>query len=304
MMARSGSGGGRHERAESVLGVQSRTYRWSVVLTIDPDQAKQLLASMPRQRDLRESNVQYFVDALENKRMLVTHQGIACGTDGQLIDGQHRLTAVVRTGIPLTTEVTFNLDRTIFEAVDRGLKRSLIDDFVLTKLVSAKTAENVVAAMRIIFHVDHGRVPWSYLPKLNLTELGRGLELHPTILDVDNTVRHSGNSARIPRGPLTAFGTLFHEVDPSMADSFLVKVLTGIELEPGEPVLALRNGVIKRTGRHARRSARNDLMVKIVKAWNAAREGRKLRHLSRGMLDGTEGLSFPTIHGYTPRPWS
>ncbi len=37
-----------------------------------------------------------------------THQGIAIASDGTLVDGQHRLLAIVESGVTVRMNVTFN----------------------------------------------------------------------------------------------------------------------------------------------------------------------------------------------------
>jgi hypothetical protein len=78
---------------------------------------------------------------------LKTHQGIAFTKSGRLLDGQHRLKAIVESEIPTWSFVFEGLDDEAFKAIDSGVKRNLSD---LTGL-SRKEAEVCRLAAEIVF---------------------------------------------------------------------------------------------------------------------------------------------------------
>lgn len=49
----------------------------------------------------------------KNKRYQLTHQGIAIGVDGTLLDGQHRLLAIAKAGISVPIVIATNCDPSI-----------------------------------------------------------------------------------------------------------------------------------------------------------------------------------------------
>lgn len=56
-----------------------------------------------------------------------THQGIAFDKDGNLIDGQHTLSAIIESGCTIEIPVTYNLDKDAADAIDQGGGRRVID---------------------------------------------------------------------------------------------------------------------------------------------------------------------------------
>lgn len=56
----------------------------------------------------------------------MTHQGIAFDENGELVDGQHRLNAIVEANIPVQMNVTYNVHRAPGEVftIDMGRKRT------------------------------------------------------------------------------------------------------------------------------------------------------------------------------------
>ena len=57
-------------------------------------------------RKISEPTVQSYAMDMKNGRWTLTHQGIAFDTEGNLQDGQHRLWAIVFSGITLEMMVT------------------------------------------------------------------------------------------------------------------------------------------------------------------------------------------------------
>ena len=75
-------------------GVEGVSVR-SRVQKISPEKAAEMLAANTANRPLSRSTVQAFAEAMRRGDWLVTHQGIAVDTNGVLVDGQHRLAAVI-----------------------------------------------------------------------------------------------------------------------------------------------------------------------------------------------------------------
>ena len=78
---------------------------------------------------------------------MITHQAIAFSESGRLLDGQHRLHAIVLANKPVTMLVAKNLNENTFSAIDCGVKRTIGD---LTNLEKG-TAEICRLFSRLIF---------------------------------------------------------------------------------------------------------------------------------------------------------
>jgi hypothetical protein len=73
--------------------------------TITPAKAAELLESNTNNRPLSRATVRVFADAMQRGEWKTTHQGIAIDTNGQLVDGQHRLAALVEADVPVKLTV-------------------------------------------------------------------------------------------------------------------------------------------------------------------------------------------------------
>jgi hypothetical protein len=71
-----------------------------------------------------------------NGNWVLTHQGIAISKSGKLIDGQHRLAAVVKANVPVEMMVFSGLDDESIFAIDQSRPRSKFDAIKIGGLCS------------------------------------------------------------------------------------------------------------------------------------------------------------------------
>lgn len=95
---------------------------------VTPQQAEAWLAkNADFQRKLRDSVVDKYARDMINGQWQLTHQGIAFDAKGRLIDGQHRLAAVVKAGIPVKMLVVKDSPATAYDHLDLGYGRTAVD---------------------------------------------------------------------------------------------------------------------------------------------------------------------------------
>jgi hypothetical protein len=94
---------------------------------VTPKIAAFYLQSNVVNRSLYERRVQEMVNDLENDRWYITHHAIAFDCDGNLIDGQHRLTAVVQSGKAMYCLIVRSVPKEHIPGVDVGKTRSAWD---------------------------------------------------------------------------------------------------------------------------------------------------------------------------------
>jgi len=88
-------------------------------------------------RKIRQKNVLWLSDLIKKGEWVVTHQGIAFDVNGRLIDGQHRLLAIAKSGIDTPILVTRNIEPEAFTAIDTHSRRNLADVYRISRQYSA-----------------------------------------------------------------------------------------------------------------------------------------------------------------------
>lgn len=97
-------------------------------MMVTPEMAAAFLAENAKfQRKVRWSVVKTLQEAMVRGEWKLTHQGIAFDINGKLIDGQHRLLAVQRSGVTVPMSVTSSVDPETFKVLDIGARRNTGD---------------------------------------------------------------------------------------------------------------------------------------------------------------------------------
>ncbi len=118
---------------------------YHVIMDVTPEKALEWLEGNTHNRPVNEAHVRRLARDIQAGRWRLTHQGIAFDTDGLLIDGQHRLWAVIESGVPITTRVFFNEPPENRDVLDSGQRRSNLDILNITGQVGEVTTRHLAA---------------------------------------------------------------------------------------------------------------------------------------------------------------
>jgi hypothetical protein len=96
------------------------------VMLVTPEAAgKWLEHNYNGQRRIQWERVTRYAEDMAAGKWIVTHQGIAFAPDGTLLDGQHRLWAIVQTERPMNMYVVRNASPESYGMLDQGFGRSI-----------------------------------------------------------------------------------------------------------------------------------------------------------------------------------
>ena len=149
---------------------------------ITPKIATELLGGNINNRRLRLRYVRDLAAMMRRGDWLFTHQGIAFAPDGHLLDGQHRLQAVIMANIPIRMNVSRDCDPATFIALDAGMRRQVSDHLHLPT--------NTVAALRFMALLAEGN---SQPAQTTTTQIRDAVEWAKDLID---TVELAGPSKR------------------------------------------------------------------------------------------------------------
>jgi hypothetical protein len=123
----------------------------SQVMFISPSYAKSLLENNKNNRAIRKKVVKKYAKDMTDGNWQLTPQGIILNKQGNLLDGQHRLSAVIEAGVSVPMNVTFDVDAEtpIGIMLDVGAKREISD------IIGASKRE--VAAARLLISIATGK---------------------------------------------------------------------------------------------------------------------------------------------------
>lgn len=261
-------------------------------VTIDPEFAAELLALNTNNRPVKAGRVDGYVRDMKAGNWHFDGEPIRVADDGQLLDGQHRLAAIVRSGIAQPAILVEGLAREAQTVMDTGARRSLADAL---KLNGHGSAINLGAAVRINYAWDRGS---RYFDQIHGTvpEFMAYFDKHPEIAEANRHGMRIGSATQITASVAALGWRVLSEIDQSDADFFFERAASDVGHEDDSPILAMRRAFA--ISERERRSARITNGTKtwqaaiMFKSWNKYRQGAPAK-LLRFTPGGANPEQFP-----------
>lgn len=223
------------------------------------------------------SNLAMFESMILRDEMQVTHQGIAISNCGELLDGQHRLLAIVNTGIATKLMVTTGLPKETFTVIDTGSKRKASD---VLSINGSTNATSTAGAIRLyILYTQAPHVVWTGKLPVRLATTTAiheqfNLDQKAWIEMTSIASKHALAGVIIPGAMSCLIYLAFRHYHYSISfiESFASQLKMGNNLFVGHPLLAYRNKMI----RDVKPSAQARL-ADYIKLFNAYATGQPLK---------------------------
>ena len=112
---------------------------------ITPSYAKQLLESNTKNRSVNEIIVnRYAKDIMEGNWKEDTGEAIKISKTNVVLDGQHRLYAIVKANTSAYLHIITDLDDSVFDVLDTGKPRSAVDVFKIQGIKHENTIPSII----------------------------------------------------------------------------------------------------------------------------------------------------------------
>jgi hypothetical protein len=211
-----------------------------------------------KQRAISKAAVERFAAEMRAGNWTVTGQGLSFDCDGHLLDGQHRLQAVVKSGVAVDMLVMWDLPsqrqvngrsvRTI-DAIDSGRPRSLANQLQITGFKYTQTLAPALTSIIAVSLSHHSRSTPLPLGAFFKRPIARGIvmevnrlysnQIYKTIdlLQISGTSR--GKQRGFNKGSLVGPLTLMRCTQSNYADDFIKHLRDRTNLKSGSPIIAL-----------------------------------------------------------------
>lgn len=257
------------------------------MIEITPELAMLWLQRNTKNRAKSQRQIAKWAKAMSAGEWRVNGSAICFTVSGVLVDGQHRLEAVVKSGVTIKSWVIFGLDEDIFAYIDTGKMRSAGDT------LSSMNRENYNRLAALLKRIDKymtGRIEVSVnYENSDIVDL---LERYP---DADEFMM-TGCKQRglLLPSVLDLCCYLFNKKDPLLAQQFIEKVIKGVNLEEGCPFYVLRARLVNNS-MQPRKLPDTHVLALCIKAWNHARSGVKITKLQLNTGAGGKLDNFPIV---------
>ena len=213
----------------------------TTIKQITPQWAAQILETRnPHNRSLSENFIQKLERDIKAKAWILTHQGIAFDENGDLIDGQHRLEAIRRSGCSVEMMVTTDVPASqrangimlkTFECIDSGRSRTVGQMLAL----NGYTQANAVAAVsRAMLNLAARKDSW-----LQVTTPQTEKVLAKCGTSIDAVIHSTAAKLAKATAPLRAVFAFYHTFDADRAIEFATAFSTLENISRNHPAYAL-----------------------------------------------------------------
>lgn len=265
----------------------SKTKVWAGIFRITPEIAAEWLEYNAKNRPINLRVVdQYRRDmAHVPSNWMITTEGIGFDWDWHLVNGQHRLKAIVASQTAQDCLVVFNLDPRCFMAMDTGFKRP--PSQVLDLMGVTRYTTHIAAAVALQWRLEAGALNRTdYSPSIH-----DRIEVWERFPDIEQSAEFViGSCGKLNKfAGSSAVAVLIHcrgsrTLGNEQADSFFMSVAKGTKLNEDDPAYQLREDLIQ-AKELEKRLRQREIMELWVPAWNAHVRGDRIRPGSRWKAD-------------------
>jgi hypothetical protein len=264
----------------------------SGIAMVSPARAEEILVRNTRNRNLRRDYVSKLAGAMTRGEWVVNGEPIQLAEDGTLLNGQHRLSAVVEAGVTVPMLIVQGLPAKSRQTMDAGTRRNLSD---VLALHGEKDTTNLAAAIGLVHRYRNGeRMDKNGRTAPTPAEALLLLEREPEIRGYVAFARSLFRPTRMRVSVGAALAYLFDEVDEGEGTQFFELLRESDQQPAGSPIRALRS-ILDRTRIHRSYKISNYILSGMtIKTFNAWREGRDIAVLSF-RPGGATSEPFPEI---------
>lgn len=242
---------------------------------IDPKKAQEYLDLCTLNRPLNEAAIIQYAEDMSEGRWHPNGQPIIFNQNGKLMDGQHRMHAVILADTPVSMSVIRGVHQSAMDTLDTGRRRTTRDVLALHHEEHPK--ELGVAA----------RWHWRYTKGQCLNNrsvpnqiLVKHVRKHSGLRDSLEYARSLGKCRHITVGMLAAVHYITSNIHQEEADEFARGLVLGANLRLGTPLFQLRERLIESSLGSRAKKLRDDIKFALcLKAWNLTREGRSVGYI-------------------------
>lgn len=247
------------------------------LVQVTPELAELWLARNLRNRKISQPSVNQYARNIEHDQWPFTGDPVRFSDNGDLLDGQHRLTAIHQTGRTLPLLVITGLHERTQAFMDGGRKRNAADTLAIRELPNYVAVSSLVRLALLwnpggIWEPSRGTQLYGRYLQISTAEILDFAARHP---EVHSAALRGVTAARlVPGARASVIGAAYLRArlldDIFDVDAWFDSLETGANLTLGDPVLALRNGMM-RTAREGFNNPQVQQLWKVIRTWNASR---------------------------------
>ena len=237
------------------------------ILTASRDQVKN--------RNVMDGHVEWLAAQMKAGKWRTNGEPIILDDEDLLLDGQHRLYAVISAETTIDTLVTRGVDRSTFATIDTGMARTAGN---VLAIAGEGNSPILAAALGWLHRYEMGKMLAGVKSAGFTSMMGLAiLKKHPGMRESAtwaNGVRSNVFLAHVPPSALAFLHYIFSQHKPQKAQEFFDLIGDIKSDNPGTPTRVMRDWILKNERSRCPATTLEYLAI-MVKAWTSFLDGRQ-----------------------------
>jgi hypothetical protein len=235
---------------------------------VTPDYAKKLLeANICNRRVKQPVFLQYANDMMNGRWKEGTAELIKISKTGVILDGQHRLLAVIKANVAIYFYIAFDLDDSVFDVLDTGSSRNATDVFKVKGIKQENTIPSIITMYNLLVSGKKAGIQKNY-KSTNAVLLEQYFEDENFWQNIarKSHALYLSFAKILPPSYIGGFYAFFNRLNEEKAEEFMNQLATGISIS-NDVIMLLRNKLMQ--DRMALRKMPPTVKIAlIIKTWN------------------------------------
>lgn len=253
------------------------------IVTMTPEWAANILQTQNiNNRRLRPQVVAHYAEAIRAGQWKLTQQGIAISAEGVLLDGQHRLAAIVAAEQSVEIALATDCDPSIFAVIDTGSARLASD---LLQMNGYSNATAVAAGLKsYILYRQYPDILWSGIHRPSHTDILSLSKSRQNDIAFASDLCASAyyEFRKLRKSGIVAFVLLAidNNIPRETIAEFIASLSSGAGLSDYSPILRLRAALVNDVIRNKRKHAHQEtqlFLASLIKAFNYDKDNVQMK---------------------------
>lgn len=249
----------------------------SEIIFVTPEMAAKFLQKNVSNRPVSQKRVDFYAKQMTEGRWKYTGEPMHISKSDKLMNGQHRLHAVIQSNTGQQFLFHFDVEDDIFDVLDYGKPRSAPDTLAVAGF---QNSTNLAALARSIMAWEMGhyetRSTSIVFSNTEIKEFCEKVDLHPYLLTGSKLY---DKNRFLSYRDWALYYYLFSQKSEPEAIEFLTRLATGLELKETDPIYLLRKKLeFSQTSKTQQLTTKAKVSF-IVQAWNYTRRGKTVSTL-------------------------
>lgn len=273
------------------------------IMEVTPQIAGQWLKQNDGNRKISISHVDRLAGIMARGEWVFNGETIVLNNAMRLLDGQHRLAAIVKTGIPQKMAVVIGIeDDRAFQTFD-SVQRARTPDQIAAMMGARSNFNKLVATAKVVRLWHSSKSADDFKTKYISQNYGQALphefaadavSVETAFDEASRIVGHEFAKKSISYSVTIAMTCILNEIDHDTTLRFWETVRSGLFSGLSDPCLHFRDRIMSQSAMKGRgRNMNAEMMAVTIKAWNSFKDRNGMK-----LLRWSENEKFPTPMGW------